>query len=273
MLQAARVASGKIDLEKTVKEIGLEDGQPFLPNEQNAKLIDLLTARSGIYLPSGDKELDQVEPRRGAFSPGAMWAYNNWDFNAAGVAFEKLTGKNIYDALDSDLARPLGFQDFDRKLQIKIPAPPSIHPEFAMSLSTRDMARLGLLMLHHGNWNGKQLISVDWSGWTTSVATHWQDISPAFKSAGAPDRWGYGMLWWTWDVGPYPGDRYTGPWQGAYSAIGTGGQYITVFPLLDMVVVHKVDIGKDPKASVSPMAYDAILGMVIDSRCAGACKE
>ena len=41
--------------------------------------------------------------------------YNNWDFNAAGTAFEKLSGKTIYQALEEDLARPLGMQDFDRR--------------------------------------------------------------------------------------------------------------------------------------------------------------
>jgi CubicO group peptidase (beta-lactamase class C family) len=274
MLYGPYVASGKIDLNKTVKELNLEDGQPFLPIEENARLIHLLTARSGIYLPSGNKSLDALEPRRGSLSPGTSWAYNNWDFNAAGTAFERLTGKNIYDALESDLARPLGFQDFNRKLQNKIPAPPSIHPEFAMSLSTRDMARLGLLMLHNGKWNGKQLISTDWCGWTTSVSTHWQDLNPVgWKNPGQPDRWGYGMLWWTWDTGAYPGDWYVGPWQSAYTAMGTGGQYITVFPQLDMVVVHKVDIDRDPNANVTVMAYDAILSMLVDSRCATACKE
>jgi CubicO group peptidase (beta-lactamase class C family) len=273
MLYGPYVASGKIDLDKTVKELGLEDGQPFLASEADARLIDLLTARSGIYLPSGNAGLDNFEPRRGSVPHGFLWNYNNWDFNAAGVAFEKLTAKNIYDALESDLARPLGFQDFDRKLQRKIPAPPSIHPEFAMSLSTRDMARLGLLMLHYGKWNGKQLITTDWCGWTTSVATHWQDLNPVFKNPGQPDRWGYGMLWWTWDQGAYPGDLRVGPWQGAYSAMGSGGQYITVFPDLDMVVVHKVNIDKDPNANVSLTAYDAILGIVIDSRCTGACKQ
>ncbi len=40
-----------------------------------------------------------------------------------------------------------------------------------------------------------------------------------------------------------------------------------------MVVVHKVDIDKDPSASVTVMAYDAILSMLIDSRCTTACKE
>ena len=57
--------------------------------------------------------------------------YQNWDFNAAGAAFEWLTGKNIYDALEGDLARPLGMQDFDRRRQTKVDnLPESRFPEY-----------------------------------------------------------------------------------------------------------------------------------------------
>ncbi len=37
-----------------------------------------------------------------------------------------------------------------------------------MNLSTRDMARLGLLMLDKGTWNGKQIIPADWVRYMTS---------------------------------------------------------------------------------------------------------
>jgi CubicO group peptidase (beta-lactamase class C family) len=64
MLYGNYVFSGKIDLDKTVKELGLEDREPFLPIEERATLEQLLTARSGIYLPSGNKDLDLDMPKR-----------------------------------------------------------------------------------------------------------------------------------------------------------------------------------------------------------------
>ena len=76
------------------------------------------------------------------------------------------------------------------------------------------------------------------------------------------------MLWWVWDAPVFPGGVYAGPFQGAYSAKGASGQYITVLPALgDVVVVHKVDIDQDPAAQVSALEYDAILQMVIASAC------
>jgi CubicO group peptidase (beta-lactamase class C family) len=63
---------------------------------------------------------------------------NNWDFDAAGFAFEKLTKQDIYQALKNDLAEPLGMQDYVVAKQKKIPTE-SVHPEFAMYLSTREL--------------------------------------------------------------------------------------------------------------------------------------
>jgi hypothetical protein len=45
-----------------------------------------------------------------------------------------------------------------------------------------------------------------------------------------------------------------------------------VLPQADIVVAHKVDIDKDPKAQVTAMDFDVILAMVIGSKCPGECK-
>ena len=273
MLYGNYVVGGKIDTSKTVKELGLDDKQPFLPIEEHATLEQLLAARSGIYLASGNRELDEQTPKRGSEYPGTHFSYINWDFNAAGTAFEKLTGKSIFDSLESDLARPIGMQDYDRAKQKKILTNDSIHPEYAMYLSTRDLARLGLLMARTGNWNGKQVVPADWVRYTTTLITPFNEINPTWmRDPGRMDRWGYGALWWVWDLPIFPGNTFVGPLQGAYSAMGSGGQFITVLPAADMVITHKVDIDKNDKASVSAVGYDAILAMVIDSRCDGSCK-
>jgi CubicO group peptidase (beta-lactamase class C family) len=273
MLYGNYVVSGKIDTSKTVKELGLNDRQPFSPIEEHATLEQLMTARSGIYLASGNKQLDSQVPKRGSEYPGTHFAYNNWDFNATGTAFEKLTGKSIYEALQTDLAQPIGMQDYDIAKQKKIPTDDSVHPEFAMYLSTRDMARLGLLMERYGSWNGKQIIPSDWVRYTTTLITPFEEINPTgFRVRGRPDRWGYGVLWWVWDAPTFPGNVFMGPLQGAYSAMGSGGQFITVIPNGDMVIAHKVDIDKNPAASVNALDYDAILTMVIDSKCPESCR-
>jgi CubicO group peptidase (beta-lactamase class C family) len=115
MLYGADVFKDQIKddaLNKTVKQLGLDDKLPFLPMEEKATLIELMASRSGIYIPTGNDDQAKTMPSRGSELPGTHFVYNNWDFDAVGTAFEKLSGKDIYKALQDDLAKPLGMQDF-----------------------------------------------------------------------------------------------------------------------------------------------------------------
>ena len=157
LLYAVEMQKGvKFDLDQTVVQLGLEDKTPFIESERHATLQQLLMSRSGIYIRSGNDGQDKLSPKRGSSYPGVRWFYNNWDFDAAGIAFEKIAQKDIFDALRDDLAVPLRFQDFDRSKQRKNYVENSTHFEYATYLSTRDMARLGLLAISHGMW-GKTL--------------------------------------------------------------------------------------------------------------------
>ena len=138
-----------------------------------------------------------MAPKRGSKEPGTYWLYNNWDFNTAGAAFERMTGKNIYDALRDDLAIPIGMQDFDRERQQKSgDLTRSQYPAYHMVLSTRDMARLGLLMLRQGKWRDRQIIPAEWVRRSTSVRTPLAEMQPR-RFANGP--FGYGYMWWVWD--------------------------------------------------------------------------
>ena len=79
------------------------------------------------------------------------------------------------------------------------------------------------------------------------------------------------MLWWVWDAPIWPG-AVTGPYQGAFSAMGANGQYITVLPVLDMVFSHKVDFDADGSRHISPSEFHTILQMAVDSYCSEKCK-
>jgi CubicO group peptidase (beta-lactamase class C family) len=268
MLYGPYVARGVIDLQKTVTDLGLQEADPFLPIEARATVEHLITARSGIYVKSGNDSLDLLAPKRGTAYPGTRMQYNNWDFNAAGTAFEKLTGKTIYQALEADLVRPLSMEDYDVRKQGKVPSPGSVHPEYVMRLSTRDLARVGLLMLRHGAWGERKVLPADWVRYSTSVITPFARVHPdQLAVGGQPDRWGYGAMWWVWEEPLFPGGASMGPLQGAFTAMGANGQYVTVLPAEDMVVAHTVDFEVNGQADVPTVAYDAILAMAINARC------
>src|SRR5262249_55371365 len=120
MLYGNYVANGKIRLDKTLKDLKITDVGGLSDQELEATVSDVLGARSGVYHEasySGD-DLASAPPRNSQ-KHGTYYLYSNWDFNVLGTIFEQETGREIYDALESDLAKPIAMQDFDRSLQKK----------------------------------------------------------------------------------------------------------------------------------------------------------
>lgn len=233
MLYGYWVETGTIKLETTLEQLQIDDIGGLLPIEKQATIGQVITARSGVYHPasySGD-DLAQAPPR-GSQKPGTYMLYSNWDFNVAGAIFEQLTKRNIYDELQSQLAIPLQFEDWDRRAQHKEgDLTVSKYPAYPIWVSTRDMARIGYLMLREGLWNGRQVISREWARKIVGVVTPVQEMNPIRRRDG---YFGYGYMWWVWD-----GPKAVGPFKGAYSAVGAVGQWITVFPSVNLVVAHK----------------------------------
>ena len=259
MLYGNYVASGKVRLDKTLAEMGMDDIDGLTSEEKQATIRDLITARSGVYhAASNDGDDLASAPPRGSQKHGTYMLYSNWDFNAAGTAFELETGRTIYDALDTDLARPLGMRDFNRESHRRTgDSTKSRHLAYHMNLSTRDMARIGYLMLREGNWNGRQLVPRDWVREITRPFTRVSEMNPTSRRAGP---FGYGHLWWVWD-----GPRAVGAYRGAYTGLGAVGQQITVLPLLDLVVIHKTRPGQG--RSVSHQQYMEVLDVLVKAGC------
>lgn len=234
MLYGIYVDRGKIDLNRTLADMGIDDHQKLSDLEKTATIDHIVNASSGIYHPASNPGDNLANaPPRGSQKPGNCFLYSNWDFNAAGGIFERETGVDIFDALEEELAKPLGMQDFVRGEQKKLGnLDRSVFPAYHMWLSTRDMARLGQLMLQKGKWNGKQLISEAWVKKSTTVVTPVEKMNPEFFKYG---EFGYAYMWWIWD----DDEDELGIFEGAYSAQGAYGQYITVIPKLQMVVAHK----------------------------------
>lgn len=271
LLFGKAVASGAVKLDQTLAELGLDDLQGLTPAEREARVEDLLASRSGIYHPaSNGGDATASAPARGSQRPGQYYLYNNWDFNAAGTVYEQTTGRDIYAALQDDLVVPLRMQDYDPAKQKKSGnAERSRHLAYPIELSTRDMARIGQLVLRKGEWAGRQLVPRDWIERTTALVTPPEAINPSFwRGTADGGRWGYGLLWWVWDD-----QGLDGPFRGAHTAWGVSGQYLTILPELRMVVAHKTVPGRTPEGrtrGVSVMQYQAILMHLVAAHERGA---
>lgn len=236
MLFGKYVENGTIDLDKTLGELDINDVSELFPIERKAKLKDLISARSGVYLSgSNGGDFRRYAPERGSVNPGTHWLYNNWDFNVAGHIFEQETNSTIYDEIESQLAIPLQMQDWDKSLQTKNGNfEVSKFPAYHMWFSTRDMARIGLLMMRKGKWNEKQVIPEKWINELTKQRTSYleaQKSVPVLKEDGLD--LGYGYMWWLVE------NTNDYRLKNAYSAQGALGQNITIYPEIDVVLAFK----------------------------------
>ncbi len=114
------------------------------------------------------------------------------------------------------------------------------------------MARLGQLMLQKGEWGGKQIISEEWIRKSTTVVTPVEKMNPAALRQG---EFGYAYMWWVWN----DQDNKLGVFEGAYTARGAYGQFITVIPKLGIVVAHKT---KPNKGRTTWTTYRQILAKI-----------
>jgi CubicO group peptidase (beta-lactamase class C family) len=238
MLYGKYVENNQIDLDMSLKELDIDDVAKLSSLEKSTTIRNLISARSGVYLiGSNPGDSRKYAPKRDSKTPGSYWLYSNWDFNLAGHIFEMETGKNIYDEVESQFAIPLKMQDWDRSLQTKYgDATISIFPAYHMWFSTRDLARLGLLMLNNGKWNDDQLISMNWVSEMTSQISTSAEINKNDLSMGKLDTdFGYGYMWWLWENST---DKRL---NNAYSAFGAYGQSITIYPEIDVVVAFKTN--------------------------------
>ena len=85
-------------------------------------------------------------------------------------------------------------------------------------MTSRDMAKIGQLILNNGKWNGKQIISEKWVEESTTMKT---------KIAGND----YAYLWW--NIPFKLNERLTV----SKTASGNGGQFIIIIPEMDMVAI------------------------------------
>jgi CubicO group peptidase (beta-lactamase class C family) len=217
----------RIDTNATVSKLGITDIRPLSEKEQSATLVNLLSARSGIYLPSAYMPEGMLAnlPTRGSSEPGTNWYYNNWDFNVLNTIFTKQTGLDFFESFHKQIASPLQMEDFSMiDTYYKLEAEKSSHPAYLLKMSARDLARFGMLYLRNGKWGKKQLIPAAWI--KASITPRTTNL------ANFEGRGGFGLLWWISNgINGHP----------MYYSSGSGGHRLCVFPTLDMVVVHRTN--------------------------------
>jgi CubicO group peptidase (beta-lactamase class C family) len=199
--------------------------------KRNIRIRDVLSMSSGLdwpqYGPNNINNKLNVAPnwvqfildRPMAKEPGVTWNYSQGDAHLVSALITRVAGRSTLDFAREYLFEPLGMGEvgwFEDPQGITLGCA-------AMSLTSRDMARLGLLYLNKGVWNGHRVVSEQW------IEESWK---PRFAYPHGPDTY-YGYFWWI------------RPSLGLYEAWGSGGERIGVFPELDIVTVTTASMSAD----------------------------
>ncbi|HME92185.1 MAG TPA: serine hydrolase, partial [Myxococcaceae bacterium] len=201
---------------------------PYRPSKTDKRrdairIEDLLGMQSGLDcgFKSGEPELRQMMrsanwvqtavdlPMRSA--PGGEFGYCSENYHLLSAVLTSATGLSMEAFAKKYLFGPLGIQD------VYWPADPQgvTHGWGDLQLKPRDLAKIGYLFLHGGQWEDKQLLSRAWVERSTAPRI-------------AFDKWNvYGYGWWTHPELP----------PGFYEAIGRGGVRLSIWPEKDVILV------------------------------------
>lgn len=142
--------------------------------------------------------------------PGEKFSYNSVCSDLIKIIIERSSGMEFKDFVDTYIFKKMNIAPFhwDTYPNNGVPA------WGGLSLTTRDMAKIGILLLNHGVWAGKRIVSDEWIK---------QSISPMVNN----DTIAYGYHWW---VGSQPDGNPL-----IYAA-GYGDQYVYIAPDKGLVV-------------------------------------
>ncbi len=147
--------------------------------------------------------------------PGSNFCYNGGNTNLLGEVIQETSGFKLDTFAKEYLFNPLSINQY-RWVHIN---PDLVYASGDLKLRSRDMAKIGYLMLNKGMWKLKQVVSSEWIENSTKPHFHFSN------------KEGYGYQWW---IKQYElGTSYIH----SFSAQGWGGQSIIVFPVLNAVAV------------------------------------
>ena len=158
--------------------------------------------------------------------PGATWKYVSMDTHVLGMVLRGATGRSIPDLMAEKLTGPMGIGSAYYLTDGEGVA----FVLGGLNMTTRDYARMGLMVSHGGELDGRRI-----------VPEAWVDISTVPSAKTEPGRMRYGYQWWM------PADARPGE----VMAQGVYGQFVYIDRARDVVIaVNSADRGfREPGVS------------------------
>lgn len=160
------------------------------------------------------KELENYKP------PGTYNEYVSINTDILGLIIARSTNRNLSTYLQEKILEPIG-SEFDAYWLIDGEGTELSHG--GLNVCLRDFAKFGRLYLNKGNWNGKQIVPLDWFESSTNSIEEY--LQPESKNSSDPG-FGYGYQWWLIDGN-----------EEEILAIGVYNQHIYINPKTNTVIV------------------------------------
>jgi CubicO group peptidase (beta-lactamase class C family) len=156
--------------------------------------------------------------RRVEHPAGTHFSYDNVGSDLLSVVLSRAIKQRAADYAKRKLFEPLRIDNYTWLSDSE----GHLYGEMGLNISARDMAKIGILYLQHGRWDGKQIVSESYVRESTS----------AHNGGGPPVNASYGYQWWV---------SKTATGLNAFFAAGYKGQLISVFPEQNLVIAVAAD--------------------------------
>ena len=159
-----------------------------------------------------------VHQQQQEYAPGVRFNYQSGNTQLLGYVLEKATGESLGSYASRKLWQPLGAESTAFWSLDKLNGDPKAF--CCLYSTTRDFARLGLIFTHHGNVNGKQIVS-------KSYLDEMVKNPKLATDEGVPNT-RYGLHVWTYVSNGHKVVYYR----------GMKGQYVITIPEENLIIVR-----------------------------------
>jgi CubicO group peptidase (beta-lactamase class C family) len=197
----------------------MRSGINFYENPYPGSPLEILNTSNGDWVRIALQQPFNAEP-------GGLWQYNSGGVIALGAAVASATRTPFYQLARERLFNPIGVTG---QYWYVSAYDATVHTGGGLNLRAIDLARVGYLVLHQGQWKGVQVVSREWIERSTAPVTF-------SNSTLGGVRTDYGYLWWLAPINPALSTADVN--NRVIIASGNLNQFLFVVPSLDLVVVN-----------------------------------
>ncbi|AZO37086.1 class C beta-lactamase-related serine hydrolase [Mesorhizobium sp. M2A.F.Ca.ET.037.01.1.1] len=180
--------------------------------------------RSTLWNPGGGSEslaAFLLTLQRLAEPHGQTYRYRSPNSDMLGILVERASGKRVSQLLSEKLWLPLGAAS---EISVTVDMEGTARTAGGMSMTPRDLARIGEMMRQGGTANGRRIVPEAW-------------VRDTVATGGSFEAWQRGTMAFLFPKGRYRNKWYqTGHDSGAFCGIGIHGQWLYVNPKTEVVI-------------------------------------